>query len=74
MIRENLDSLKDSTVASLSNLKKKTDNDVILEKIDSVTEKIIKEDTSIIDDQKISKFLVVMQLHQELKEALNERK
>jgi ribosomal protein L4 len=74
LIRENLNSLKDKTVDSLNNLKAKTDNGIILEKIDSVTKKIISEDVEKIDDQKISKFLVVMQLHQELKEALNERK
>jgi hypothetical protein len=74
LIRENLNSLKDKTVDSLNNLKAKTDNGIILEKIDSVTKKIINEDVEKIDDQKISKFLVVMQLHQELKEALNERK
>jgi hypothetical protein len=72
-IRNSLESIKKETLDSLLEFKQSTENTVLLEKIDLVTGKILLENTEEISDEKISKFLVVMQLHEEVKEAFNEQ-
>jgi len=48
-----------------------TDNKILLKKIDEVKEKITTESFEKVDDNSISRFLVLIKLRQELKEAID---
>ncbi len=69
-IRDVLCNIKDSTIADLENLKSSTDNSTILEKIDIVKKKITRENLEKIDDESISRFLVLINLKREISEVL----
>ena len=71
-IHDILSDIKESSLTDIKNLKIKTDNVVILEKIDNVSKKIQNESLEIINDDTISRFLVLMNLKKEISEALNE--
>jgi hypothetical protein len=70
-ILERLEKTKNTILKDLSVFKTKTDNDVILNKIDHVHDKLINESFKEINDDSISRFLVLIQLRKELQEALN---
>ena len=69
-IKSKLSDIIERSASSLSSYKKKTDNVVILEKIDRVDEKIKNINLENIDDESISKVLVLMNLKNEIKGAL----
>ena len=71
-IKRNLENVRLETIKNLECLKDMTDNNIILEKIDLVKNKVEIQDSSIVSDDNISKFLVIMKLHEEVREALNE--
>jgi len=71
-IRKRLTETKDDILLDLEAFKKKTDNSIILEKIGEVREKLLNESFNNIDDESVSRFLVLINLRQELKEALDE--
>jgi len=71
-IKRNLENVRLETIKNLESLKENTDNNIILEKIDLVKNKVERQDSSIISDDNISKFLVIMKLHEEVRESLNE--
>ena len=71
-IREALVSVKEKCLLDLESYKATTSNNIILEKIQDVSKKLMLESIDDIDDSKISKFLVIMQLKRELGEALSE--
>ena len=72
-IRQRLTEAKDDILSDLAVFKNNTDNSVILEKIDSVGEKLLTESFDNIDDESVSRFLVLISLRQELKEAIDEQ-
>ena len=72
-IRQRLTEVKDDILSDLAVFKNSTDNRVILEKIDSVGEKLLIESFDNIDDESVSRFLVLISLRQELKEAIDEQ-
>ena len=72
-IRSVLSGVKDDTLLDLNNLKNSTSNSIILEKIGLVRSKILCENLNKIDDESISRFLVLISLRKEIEEALNER-
>ena len=71
-IRLVLNDIKDSTILDLDSLKNSTSNSVILEKIDLVRSKIYSENLEKIDDDSISRFLVLINLRKEIGDTLNE--
>ena len=71
-ILNRLFAIKEKTISDLNEYKESTDNKIILEKIDIVIQKIQNEKIEEVSDQTISRFMVVSQLKNELKEALNE--
>jgi hypothetical protein len=71
-IRSVLTNIKDDTLLDLDNLKISTSNNVILEKIDLVKSRVHSENLDKIDDESISRFLVLISLRKEIREALNE--
>jgi len=73
-IRKRLIEAKNDILLDLEVFKKKTENKIILEKIDGVHEKLLKESFDNINDESVSRFLVLINLRQELKEALDEQR
>jgi hypothetical protein len=71
-IIEALTRVKKKCISDLERYKDTTSNSIILEKIQDVSKKLMLESIDNIDDNKISKFLVIMQLKRELGEALSE--
>jgi hypothetical protein len=71
-ISQKLDNMREDTVNQLYKFKKMTDNKYILEKIDRVENSILEVSIDNVDDAVISKFLVISQLQNEIKEAINE--
>jgi len=72
-ISTQLEKSKRDCLADLNSYKDQTENSTILEKIHEVSDRIQNESIDLVDDEKISKFLVIMQLKRELQEALNEQ-
>jgi len=72
-IRQDLSSSRNEAIRDLDSFKTMTSNKILLEKIDRVKQKITVQNTEEITDESISKFLVVMQLRNEIKESLNEQ-
>jgi hypothetical protein len=68
-IREFLSEMSTSLVKSLEELREETDNKVLLEKIDKVKIKIESLDIEDVNDETVSRFLVVSQLNQEIMEG-----
>ena len=56
----------------LSTFEEVTENKVLIEKISDVREKIISESAEEINDESISRFLVLVKLREEIKEAISE--
>jgi len=73
VIRKKLSKIKNSTLIEMKTLREKTDNKVLLEKIDSVNQKIIDQSTDQIDDASISRFLTISRLRKEILESINEQ-
>ena len=73
-ISQKLDRMREDTISQLDAFKGLTDNKYILEKIGRVENSIVEISTDKIDDASISKFLVISQLQNEIKEAINELK
>ena len=71
-IEKSLSEIKNRCIDDLEKYSSITKNKIVLEKIREVSNKILSESISEIDDSKISKFLVMMQLKRELQEAINE--
>jgi len=69
-IRDVLSDIKNKSILDLENLKSSTDNKVILEKIDRVKKKVFSETLEEINDESISRFLVLINLREEISEAL----
>ena len=67
-----LNEIKNKSISDLDNFKLITNNSVLLEKISDVKEKILLESADDISDESISRFLVLVKLREEIKEALNE--
>jgi len=70
-ILNKLNEIKNRTISNLESFKTVTKNSVLLEKIEEVKDKIVSESFDKIDDDSISRFLVLIQLQQELKEAID---
>jgi len=70
-IRKKLNRIRSQTIHELRSFKDKTDNKVLLEKIDSVEKKIVDYSVSNVDDDVISKFLTISKLKSEILEELN---
>jgi len=66
--------VKDSVLRDLESFKVYTTNNTLLQKISEVEKKIISESSDNVSDESISRFLVLVKLKEEIKEALNERK
>ena len=66
--------VKDSVLRDLESFKVYTTNNTLLQKISEVEKKIISESSGNVSDESISRFLVLVKLKEEIKEALNERK
>jgi len=71
-IKSKLTGVKDNILSDLKLFREKTNNKILLEKIDTVSKKLISESFDKVNDESISRFLVLIQLRQELKESLNE--
>ena len=71
-IIEKIKAIKEQTIKNLNEFEKKTDNDVLLEKIDIVRQRIGDESINELNDESIAKFLTLIQLKQELREAIYE--
>jgi len=71
-IKDTLIGVKDNILSDLILFREDTKNDVLLDKIDVVREKLLNESFDNINDESISRFLVLIKLRQELKEALSE--
>ena len=71
-IKTKLIETKNDILKDLDVFRKKTDNKVILDKIGGVSEKLLAESFDNINDESVSRFLVLINLRQELKEALDE--
>ena len=72
-ILKKLNGLKGTTLLELKQFRDKTDNSVLLEKIDRVEKKLSEYLVSDINDDQISKFLTISKLKSELEEALSEK-
>jgi len=70
-IRKKLNNIRSQSIQELISFKDKTDNQVLLEKIDCVEQKIVDCSVSNIDDDIISKFLTISKLKSEILEALS---
>ena len=70
-ILKRLKEIKDRTIMDLKLFRDMTDNKILLKKIDEVKEKITTESFEKVDDNSISRFLVLIKLRQELKEAID---
>ena len=66
-----LSEIKHGCLKDLELFESKTSSTFLLEKIESVKSKILNESFDNINDESISRFLVMMQLKKELKETLN---
>ena len=71
-IQAKLSSIRDSTVENLEKFKSHTKNTIILEKISTVKNKVLSESLDNINDESISRFLVLVKLREEIREALSE--
>jgi len=71
-IRKKLNKIKSSALSEMKTLREKTDNKVLLEKIDSVNQKIIDQNIDHVDDKSISRFLTISRLRNEILESINE--
>ena len=71
-IKKSLISLREATLSDLSRLQKKTDNQILMEKMCDVKDRIVAESIDDITDATISRFLVISQLKDEIAEDLNE--
>jgi len=71
-ILEKVQNIKDQTLNSLNEFEKKTDNGFLLEKIDSVRQRINDESINEMNDESIARFLTLIQLKRELREAIYE--
>ena len=72
-IRQKLQKVKQAATKDLDRFKENTENTVLLEKIQEVKSTISNQNLNEINDESISRFLVLIQLKKELKEALNGR-
>jgi len=72
-IKRKLIEAKDDILSDLDTFKTNTDNRVLLEKISIVSEKLLSESFNEINDESISRFLVLISLRQELREAIDEQ-
>ena len=70
-IRESLKKIRDEVLDQLQGFKKKTGNKILLEKIDYVFEKIQAQNFESVNDSSISRFLVLSNLHDEIKDAID---
>jgi len=68
-IKEKLSEMKGDTLDNLSELEESTENQTLLEKINSVKDKIKNEKIEEVNDQTISRFLIISQLKRELMES-----
>ena len=71
-IREKLNAIKKNALTEMKTLREKTDNKVLLEKIDIVNQKIIDQNVDQVDDSSISRFLTISRLRKEILESINE--
>jgi len=67
-----LNEIKDRTLVDLDSFKSQTKNSILLEKVSEVRNKIISESFDEINDSSISRFLILMQLQEELAGVINE--
>jgi hypothetical protein len=72
-IREKLKNVKSTSIRDLDKFRDSTNNNVLLEKIHEVKNTIQGENLNEISDESVSKFLVLIQLKKELREAINGR-
>jgi len=63
---------REKILVELEDFKNKTDNEVVLKKIASVREKILSESFSTVDDNTVSRFLILIQLQKELSNMISE--
>ena len=70
-IKKKLNIIRSQSIQELRGFKDKTDNQVLLEKIDRVEQKIVDYSVSNVDDDVISKFLTISKLKSEILEALS---
>jgi len=66
VLRERLEQLKSRTLSSLHSYTDNCDNQILIEKIDDVKNRISKETLEVIDESTIKRFLVLSQLKNEL--------
>ncbi len=66
-----LQEVSDQTIKNISLLEKKTDNDILKNKIAKVRDQIIVENKRDPDDQKIIRFLTLIDLCKEIKESVS---
>ena len=64
-----LESISEKTISSINSLQESSDNKIILEKIEKVRDIIISESKRELDDQKIVRFLTLIDLSKEIKES-----
>jgi len=71
-IKQSLAALRETVLSDLDRLQQQTDNQILMEKMCDVKERIVSESVEDITDATISRFLVISQLKDEITEALNE--
>jgi len=71
-IAAKLKEIRDDSLGDLAKFENHTDNNVLLEKISGVRNKIVSESLDNIGDESISRFLVLVKLREEIREALSE--
>ena len=69
---ENLGNIKNNLVAELDNFKVTCENRVLKEKLPAVIEKVSSLDSSNLEDDNITRFLLAIKLCEELTENTNE--
>ena len=69
---ENLGNIKNNLVAELDNFKVTCENRVLKEKLPAVIEKVSSLDSSNLEDDNITRFLLAIKLCEELTESTNE--
>ena len=65
-----LETLSQKTLSHIDSLEKSSDNQTILEKINRVKATIVAESSRDLDDQKIVRFLTLIDLSKEIKESV----
>tara|TARA_Y100000004_G_scaffold131412_1_gene148288 strand:- start:105 stop:605 length:501 start_codon:yes stop_codon:yes gene_type:complete len=68
---ELLEKIKSDSMEKLLDFQEKNENEYLSEKIDDVKDKITSESTEVIDDNKIARFLTLIDMCNQIEESIN---